>query len=141
MSIVKIWTIQIARWRLARATGIPILDITAKTGIKAFAPNFGDVMAYKYGEMSEEVYTQIYLNSMEYSKTHQKAHWQALKDRSVVALACYCKSGVFCHRLLFADLMKNYLELQGVEVQMCGELLPAEVGTKAKEEKEDGRKT
>lgn len=120
----QIWTIQLGRWRLARDLGIHMLDITAKSGIRAFAPDYAKVMEYKAGEVSEEEYTRLYLARMEESRERFPRRWEQLKEFEKVALACYCRAGVFCHRLIFRDLMKDYLEEAGHEVVLTGEVLP-----------------
>lgn len=92
--------------------------------MRAFAPNFDYVMAYKRGEMSEEEYTFHYLERMKTSRRVNPQAWEKLKEQKEVALACYCASGVFCHRHLFSGLMKDYLKEQGFETSLMGELLP-----------------
>lgn len=120
---VDIWTIQLAQWRWAKANDIHVLDITAKSGVQVFAPDFGNVMAYKRGEMSKEDYAAIYRERMAYMKEKYPLHWWTLKRYPKVALACYCRAGVFCHRHLFRDIMKDYLEQHDIKVVLRGELL------------------
>lgn len=110
------------KWRAAKDKGVFLLDITAKTGRPAFAPDFGDVMRYKRGELSEQEYTKIYLDRMEESKLVLPRSWQSLNKRSEIALGCYCKAGVFCHRHLFKEIMQVHLEAQGFTVIQEGEL-------------------
>ena len=117
-----LWTVQMSQWRLAKARDIAFLDITAKSGIQAFAPVFSDVMLYKSGKMSEAEYTAIYLERMKRSKEVCPRYWQSLDRRTEVAAACYCPKGVFCHRHLFVDILKNHLEEQGHIVILEGEL-------------------
>ena len=118
----RIWTVQISSWRVAKERGITFLDITAKSGIAAFAPDFGDVMRYKRGELSEEEYTKIYLERMERSKEVCPRRWASLNQRYEIAVACYCKKGVFCHRHIFVKIYKAFLEAQGCVVIEEGEL-------------------
>jgi hypothetical protein len=120
---ITLYTVQLSRWRLVRELGITLLDITAKSGTPAFAPLFDDVMAYKRGALSEEQYTRRYLARMRHSRREQAKEWERIKtlpDR--IALACYCKVGVFCHRHLFRDLLSNYLKDAQFEVKYAGEL-------------------
>lgn len=118
---IKVWTIQMSKWRLARDKDIYFLDITAKSGMLAFAPKFSDVMAYKRGELSEEEYTRIYLERMEESKRLFPLKWSSLAKRPQIAFACYCKAGVFCHRHLFVDIVEKHFSLE-VEILRMGEL-------------------
>lgn len=120
--VVHIWTIQMSHWRKARDQKIALLDTTAKSGVQAFAPDYTVVMDYKRGEVSEEDYTQIYHDRMAYSLTRFPDKWAQLKTKDRIALACYCRPGEFCHRKLFAVLAKDYLEKQGFEVHLEGEL-------------------
>ena len=111
-----------AKWRLVKERGIAFLDITAKSGIAAFAPDFGDVMRYKRGELSEEEYTKIYVERMARSRTVCPRRWASLNQRYEIAVACYCKAGVFCHRHLFVNEYKDFLEEQGCVVIVEGEI-------------------
>jgi hypothetical protein len=120
---IHIWTVQMARWRKVKEAGIFFLDITAKSGILAFAPEFENVMRYKRGELTEEEYTQLYLERMVVSKQKYPMRWASLKNHPQMALACYCKPGVFCHRHLFAKLMTDHLAEQGIPVIHHGEFL------------------
>ena len=112
-----------SNWRIAKQRGISILDITAKTGSKLFSPDFNVVMQYKKGFVSEEEFSKIYLQRMKFSLEHNPLEWETLFNYEKVALACYCASGKFCHRLLFAEIMKEYLEDNNVEITLHGELL------------------
>ena len=111
-----------SQWREAKKRNVYFLDITAKSGLLAFAPEFANVMRYKRGELSEEEYTQLYLERMAVSKRKFPLRWSSLGARPEIALACYCKAGVFCHRHLFAKLMTDHLTEQGIEVIHHGEL-------------------
>lgn len=92
--------------------------------MSAFAPDFANVMAYKRGEMSEAEYTVQYKHRMRQSLSTEPEKWEQLKEHKEVALACYCASGQFCHRHLFADMMARYLEKEGFKVVQMGEVLP-----------------
>jgi hypothetical protein len=120
---ITLYTVQLSRWRLVRELGITLLDITAKSGTLAFAPLYDDVMAYKRGALSEEQYTKRYLARMRHSRREQPKEWVRIKTMSDrVALACYCKADVFCHRHLFKDLLSDYLKDAHFEVKYAGEL-------------------
>jgi hypothetical protein len=120
---INIWTIQLGQRRIAEKRGIKILDITAKSGIRAFAPLFSDVMAYKNGIMSEESYTEVYKYRMEESRKRFPNTWRQLWSEENVAVACYCRAGVFCHRHLFVPMMKKFLEENQCEVILHDEIL------------------
>ena len=45
--MLEYWTLQMGKWRLAKSRNIEVIDITAKSGIAAFAPDFALVMQYK----------------------------------------------------------------------------------------------
>lgn len=130
--VIEIYTIQIGQHRLLKNTDIKFLDVTAKSGWKAFAPDFGDVMKYKRGEMDEQEYTRIYKRRMELSRMANVSLWNNLKKAKKMAIACYCKAGVFCHRHLLKEDFKTYLELAGFEVKLMGEY------TRENKERENG---
>jgi hypothetical protein len=120
---ITLFTVQLSKWRLVRELGVTLLDITAKSGVTAFAPLFDDVMAYKRGALSEEEYTRRYLGRMRHSRRDQPKEWERVKTLSdKIALACYCKAGAFCHRHLFMDLIGDYLKDAHFEVKHAGEL-------------------
>ena len=121
---IHIWTVQVPRHRMVRRMGIHFLDITAKSGVQAFAPEFRQVMRYKNGEINELEYTRLYDDRMEYSLVNYPEMWAKLKEHRKVALACYCAPNTFCHRRLFSTMMKNYLQGQGLQVVEEGELIP-----------------
>lgn len=107
---------------MARDENITTLDITAKSGIKAFAPTMQNVMLYKDGKMSEAQYTDAYNRKMRDSLSEHPGEWEILMKYNRVAVMCYCRAGHYCHRHLFIPHMKNYLEHQGYEVVLHGEL-------------------
>lgn len=122
MGAYQIYTVQMAKHRKVAEKGIHLLDTTAKSGIKAFAPAWNDVMAYKENKMTEEMYSDIYLRRLRDSRKDNPAEWKKLQGYQKVAVACYCSAGQFCHRHLFIHDMKNYLEGLGHQVELKGEL-------------------
>ncbi len=80
-------------------------DITVKSGVEAFAPTWGMVRGFKNGSISEEDYTEKYLEMMRKSKEERPEIWRELLEKDRVVLVCYCKAGEFCHRLLLADIL------------------------------------
>lgn len=119
---ISIYTAQMSQWRLLKKMGVTLLDVTIKTGVKAFAPRWEDLMAYKNKEMGEEEYTRIYLARMKKSKQLFPEAWNALKDNPSIGVMCYCKPNQFCHRHLFKQLAKDYLEEEGITVELKGEV-------------------
>jgi len=109
-------------WRVARDRGIKFLDITAKSGIALFAPDFSLVMGYKNGSVSEEEYTRHYLDKMMRSQRSAPNYWNNLQRYHDIAFACYCPPDVFCHRHLFRDLASEHLIKLGHSVELMGEL-------------------
>lgn len=120
---MKFYTAQIAQWRAVDALGIQRLDITAKSGIKAFAPAFEDVMRYKRGELTEFQYTEIYHDRMMDSQKRFPRMWSMLLEGpEQKCLLCYCGAGKFCHRHLLMDIADWYLSANGVAFQDMGEI-------------------
>ena len=114
---------QLAKWRKAKELNIPILDITAKSGISAFAPDFVVVIDYKNKMIDEFRYTDIYLKKMRNSFATDKDQWLKLLDYDSVALACYCPANTFCHRHIFAKLFEKYLNSEKYTPIQMGELI------------------
>ena len=121
---VNIWTIQMGQWRLAKDAGIELLDITAKSGIPQFAPDYSNVILFKNNQLTKEEYTTRYETKMRWSFRGYPEVWAKLKEHKNVAVACYCKPGEFCHRHLFAKMMQAYLVKYRFKVNLKGELLP-----------------
>lgn len=119
---IYIWTMSLGQWRTAKTHGVKVLDITAKSGHRAFAPEFHNVMRYKRGELSEEQYAELYHQRMEQSKERLPKEWEVLLENPKVALACYCRTGTFCHRHLFLPFMKEYLNARDITTHYGGEL-------------------
>lgn len=120
---MKIWTCQMARWRLARDRGIPLVDTTTKSGIKAFAPGWDIVLPVKAGTLSEAEYTRIYIERLEFSEIVYSEDWEALLGQPEVVLACYCAAGKFCHRHLLATYLQTLLVSKGKPCELMGEML------------------
>lgn len=125
---MEVWTISLSQWRVAKERGIFLLDTTAMSGVKVFAPDFNLVKMYKRGEITEEVYTAFYHEKMAQSQIENKKYWDHLEKRSPLALACYCRAGVFCHRHLLLKLVQDYYATKGVEVKYMGEITKEKKG-------------
>lgn len=123
----NLWTIQISNWRLAREKDIFLLDITAKSGIQAFAPSWENLTAYKAGLMSQSEYTSRYYDKIISSAEININSWYRFAEKDSVALACYCRAGEYCHRHLLAPLVIACLQDLGHQVIFHGELLPVQI--------------
>lgn len=120
--MIEICTIQLAKWRLAKREHYHILNITAQSGLDCFAPEFGNVRAYKNGDLTEEQYIERYLLKMRDSYTRFKSEWAKLKEHPKIAIACYCGSDTYCHRRTFNELLQKYLAAEKVACVFRGEL-------------------
>lgn len=116
-----IWSVQTPRWRKIGRAGIKLVDTSVMSGIKVFAPHWSDLKDYKAGKLSEEEYTQRYLEKMYDSQQNHKDVWNRLSAYPYAAYGCYCKPGEFCHRHLFKELAKTWLEGMGWTPKLCGE--------------------
>ena len=121
--MTNIWTMQLSNWRLAKARNISILDVTFKTGIPMFAPPSQLVFDYKRGIITDNFYTEQYNDVLDYTMKHYPGSWETLLKYENVAVACYCSYGKFCHRHIFAQRFKEYLEERNAPVNLMGELL------------------
>ena len=81
------------------------LDVTVKSGDKAFAPTWKMVMGVKQGRMSEEEYTREYYERMRESYRQNRQRWDEVLSMEEAVLACYCRAGSFCHRYLLKDML------------------------------------
>lgn len=118
----SIYTIQLGKWRLAKKREIEMIDITAKSGEQAFAPDFATVMRYKQGLVSETEYTELYTIRMRASLRTYPEVWASLLTKGAIAFACYCPADCYCHRLLFVTMYQKYAHSKGFTVVYRGEL-------------------
>lgn len=81
------------------------LDITVKSGDKAFAPTWKIVMSSKQGRITDEEYTRQYTELMRQSYKVNRQRWDEVLNLDEVILACYCKADSFCHRYLLKDML------------------------------------
>ncbi|QST02112.1 hypothetical protein IMZ31_21925 (plasmid) [Pontibacillus sp. ALD_SL1] len=101
------------------------LDTTVKSGDKTFAPSWEMVMGIKNGTLSEEGYTDQYVERMRNSYRQNKSRWEEVLNMGEVVLVCYCNKDKFCHRKLLARLLaKGFDEAEYVgEVDRDGQLI------------------
>lgn len=119
---MRIYTIQMAKWRLAKRAGLHILDTTVKTGDLKVAPTWDMVLAYKRGELSSDDYQKEYQLILEDSMKEYPDYWEELLQIPNLALLCFCKSGAFCHRVLLKEHLLRWAELKGIVAEDGGEL-------------------
>ena len=81
------------------------LDITVKSGDKAFAPTWKMVMGSKQDRITDEEYTRQYTELMRQSYKTNRECWNEVLNLDEVILACYCKADSFCHRYLLKDML------------------------------------
>lgn len=126
--MLELYTVQIARWRLAKEKGISLIDTTVKSSHKSgygfLAPSWDIVMGIKRGEISESEYTTAYLGMLEVSQVQHPEKWETLLTLPNIAFACFCSSNVFCHRHLLYNYFQDYAKKHGVELKLCGEITP-----------------
>lgn len=116
---MKLWTTQLANWRNAKGE---LIDITVKSGLKEFAPDWTLLREYKNGTIGMAEYKTRYTAKMRGSWHTNTELWLDFINKDEVTIACYCTSGEFCHRLLLRDLLEKVCASQGIEFEYCGEL-------------------
>jgi hypothetical protein len=120
--MMEIYTSSLSNWRRIKAFGVEIVDITAKSGLHWFAPEYANVMLHKQGMLSDAEYTELYIEKMRQSFRQYHANWMMLKHKKKVSYVCYCAPNTFCHRHIFVDLLSKYLTKEGVPHILKGEL-------------------
>lgn len=116
-------TIQIAQHRLVKNTPIEFIDTTVKSGVKLFAPSWHIVLAHKNGTITDQEYTTVYRSMMAESYKNNKEQWLSYCNKSnPVALACYCKAGVFCHRHILKGYFEAVCKHHNIPFQYAGEI-------------------
>jgi len=120
-----LYTIQIpVAKRLGLDKDSRYIDITVKSGDKAFAPTWKMVMGSKQDRITDEEYTNQYTELMRQSYKVNRERWNEVLNLDEVILACYCKADSFCHRYLLKDmLVKCSAEYIG-EIRTLADILP-----------------
>ena len=119
---MELYTIQVARWRLAKELDIQFVDTTVKSGDSVFAPTWPMVTAYKDGSLSESDYTKQYIELLRSSYREHRGDWLELLKLERAAIACYCKAGAFCHRMLLRDALEKVALANNLPFEYKGEL-------------------
>lgn len=83
------------------------LDITVKSGDRAFAPTWDLVMSFKKRQISQDEFKDMYYQLMRKSYIQNRPRWDDLLSQSEVTLVCYCPPGQFCHRFVLAEILKK----------------------------------
>lgn len=115
------YTIQLAKWRNIKDTGIELIDTTVKSGLPEFSPTWDMVTGIKQGTLTEQEYTSLYLAKMRQSYKDHIDKWIGLLSKPSFAIACYCKEGVFCHRHLLAQYLLKVAQYHGITIMFKGE--------------------
>jgi len=103
-----------------------IIDITvqsSKPPWNIFAPTWEMVKDFKGGRISENQYTEQYMNLMRTRYKDNKEVFQQVIQIAMtgdVALACYCPPEAFCHR----HLLKNIFMSIEPRLQYQREVIP-----------------
>lgn len=118
------YTVQIAKHRLLEGKGIEFVDTTVKSGKDSiFKPSWEIVLGHKSKELTDAQYTERYIGLMRDSYRNRFEEWLSFLNKDKVAIACYCKAGCFCHRLLLIDILTKVAIKHGIEFQYLGELV------------------
>lgn len=120
---MKIYTLQLAKWRKSLAQGIPYIDTTVKSGDPVFAPSWEIVMGVKKGDITEDEYTEIYKQLMRDSYQANRSRWDEVANMDQVTVCCYCPDGCFCHRYLLVEMFRAHCGAHNLPFEYCGELL------------------
>ena len=138
---LQILTTQISKWRLCRDHKIFFLDTTVKSGYSLFAPTWDMVMAHKASIMSDEEYSHLYRKILINSWMSRREEWMKfLQTPEPVALACFCKAGKFCHRLLLKDFLQQLCKQLNIPFEYFGELTDTPPETKPDDQTADARR-
>jgi len=119
---MDLWTIQMAKWRIARDLEITFLDTTVKSGDSVFAPSWEIVLGVKSGAITPDEYTVVYTQLMRESYRNNKQRWLEVANTEQVAFACYCPEGHFCHRHILAHMFDRVCQQNGIRFKLRGEL-------------------
>jgi hypothetical protein len=117
---MRIYTAQIGRG----GSGL-ILDTTVKSGAglgKVLAPTWDIVLGVKKGHLSPAEYEVIYLNLLRERFKRSKEAFLEILAQEECTLACYCRSGAFCHRHLAVNVLEKIAAHYGIPFERGGEV-------------------
>lgn len=106
-----------AQWRVAKAKGITLVDITAKSGDEFFSPDWSAVDRYKKSKKTVDdiaVYIVRYYEKLNRGMKDNEEHFKKFLEMEEVAVACYCNQNDkdYCHTQTFVEacekLCKRY---------------------------------
>lgn len=123
---MRAYTIQMGKWRKAKAQGVPLLDATVKSGHTEVAPTWDMVRLIKdaVGDITtnEVRYTALYNAMLAESYKNNREWWDNLLSMNEVCIGCYCKACTFCHRHLIIKFLRQLCEMRGIEFIYGGEI-------------------
>lgn len=129
--VLRLFTIQMGKWRLARDHGIDMVDTTHASRFSLFSPNREAVYAYKNGTIDEDEYAKIYRDTLLRSWQTKRQNWMDfLQSAPMSALACYCGPGKFCHRHLLIKFIEQLCKQLKIPFEYYGELTDVESASK-----------
>lgn len=124
---MKLFTAQISLGKyVSTQCDVPVVDVTVKSGNKAFAPTWDFLMEYKKSAQdaeAERIYTEKFYNAMRASFRANRDEWLTLLNLPEVCLLCYCTAGKFCHRILLVDIIRKQCGKWNIPFEYGGELV------------------
>jgi hypothetical protein len=75
------YTIQISKYRTAKALGITMIDTTVKSGMSIFAPRWDMVIGHKEGILSNEQYAEQYMSVIQDSIRTRSREWRIFLEK------------------------------------------------------------
>jgi hypothetical protein len=98
------------------------MDITIKSGIEMFAPNWLMVARLKKGNLSKENFDQQYRFIMKRRIKARPEIFKEILELDEFVIKCYCLAGEFCHRYLFTSILKDLAEFWALPFEYIGEI-------------------
>lgn len=121
---MELYTTRVNRRIMCQTKGITFLDTTIKTGDKRFAPTWDMVTAFKEGRLRPDDYRREYYDLMRKSYVAHKERWlEVVSHTSPVAIACFCQTGLFCHRHLLKTMFEKVCLAHAIPFVYKGELI------------------
>lgn len=120
---MKLYTLQIAKYKLAVNERLLMYDTTVKSGGDSpFKPTWEIVLGHKKGEITNEQYTEKYYQLMRESFKTRRKEWFDFLSQERAVIACYCPKECFCHRFLLVDILEKVAKSKNIPFTYLGEL-------------------
>ena len=99
---MDVYRARIQHWRTVEKLGFEITDVTVKSGMKQFGPDWDALRTYKDSKKTVDdiaIFEMLYLEKMNLLWRVAPEEFDKLVRQKTLVLSCYCdqENAVYCH--------------------------------------------